>query len=227
MTFSPEPRLISFTICPFAQRTRVLLNVKNIAHSIEYIDLENKPDWFTDRVPTGKVPALLVGEETLFESAIINEYLDEISPGSLLPDDPLERAKTRAWISLADDLIFRQYHMLLAQDEADFETEQAGLSAGLAQFADIAAERTAAADVTLIDAALVPVFTRLSELPFVGQQVQRRLNATPQIMEWSERLQSAEPVKASIASDFPAAFAAFFRKRNSYALGQAKEIQHA
>lgn len=227
MTLSPEPRLISFTICPFAQRTRVLLNAKNIAHAIEYIDLENKPEWFLDRVPTGKVPALLVGEETLFESAIINEYLDEISPGSLLPDDPLERAKTRAWISLADDLIFRQYHMLLAQDEAGFETDQAGLSAGLEQFADIAAIRAKAADVTLIDAALVPVFTRLSVLPFVDQQVRRRLNATPQIMEWSERLQSAEPVKASIASDFPAAFAAFFQKRNSYALGQAKEIEHA
>ena len=92
MQLQTKLELVSFKVCPFAQRTRLVINLKKIPHQITYIDLDNKPGWFRDRVPTGKVPALFAGEDTLFESAIINEYLDEVSPGAILPEAPLERA---------------------------------------------------------------------------------------------------------------------------------------
>ena len=223
----PELKLITFTICPFAQRTRVLLNVKQIEHRVEYIDLENKPRWFLDRVPTGKVPALFVGAETLFESAIINEYLDEISPGSLLPEDPLARAKARAWIALSDTLIFGQYRMMLGKDAEAFETELSSLMHGLAQFAGIAAERAASPDLTLIDAALVPVFSRLELVATVKERVAHHLRATPEIGAWAERLLATPEVKGSVTNDFPAAFFGYFQKRSSHALIAEKEFHHA
>ena len=65
------------------------------------IDLADKPVWFVDRSPTGKVPLLVIGETTLFESAAISEFLDKISGGGLLPSDPVPRARHRAWIEFA------------------------------------------------------------------------------------------------------------------------------
>ncbi|MEM9335741.1 MAG: glutathione S-transferase N-terminal domain-containing protein, partial [Pseudomonadota bacterium] len=50
-----KPRLISFPVCPYVQRARILLNSKQVEHDIDYIDLFAKPDWYLDRVPTGKV----------------------------------------------------------------------------------------------------------------------------------------------------------------------------
>jgi len=43
--------------------------------------------------PLGQVPLLKVGNEVLFESAAITEFIDDISEGSLHPEDPLVRAK--------------------------------------------------------------------------------------------------------------------------------------
>ncbi len=227
MRLQSNLKLVSFKVCPFAQRTRVVMNLKQIPHQITYIDLSNKPDWFLDRVPTGKVPALFVGEDTLFESAIINEYLDEISPGSILPDASLERAKTRAWIALSDGLIFAQYRMLAAKDLATFEEERASLVEGLKQFAGIASERAAATDVTLIDAALAPVFTRLAELPLLHEAITRDLDNTPQLRAWSDRLLAVPEVQDSISADFSSAFSEFFVSRGSYAAQMEKELEDA
>ena len=227
MTERPDFKLISFTICPFVQRARVLLNMKQIPYQIEYIDLENKPNWFLDRVPTGKVPALFIGEETLFESAIINEYLDEVSPGSLLPTDPLERAKTRAWIALSDTLIFAQYRALIASDAEAFEDELTALIDGLAQFADLADSRSMASDPTLLDAALVPVFTRIAELPNMEARIRHELRHVPQIQAWSDHLLASSAVKGSVADEFSADFVAYFEKRSSHALQVEKEFEHA
>ncbi len=227
MQLQSKLELVSFKVCPFAQRTRLVMNLKKIPHQITYIDLDNKPDWFLDRVPTGKVPALFVGEDTLFESAIINEYLDEISRGTILPEAPLERAKTRAWIALSDGLIFAQYRMFAAKDFAAFEEERSSLVSGFKQFAPIASERAAASDVSLIDAALVPVFTRLAELPVLQETIALDLHSAPQIGAWSARLLAVPEVQCSISEDFSAAFSEFFATRGSYAVQMEKELEDA
>ena len=73
--------LISFDICPFVQRSVITLEEKGVKYNIKYIELENKPDWFLAISPFGKVPVLQVNDKVLFESAVINEYLDETVPG--------------------------------------------------------------------------------------------------------------------------------------------------
>lgn len=89
--------------CPYAQRTRMVLAHKRLPFELTEIDLGNKPDWFLRISPYGKVPALRVGEVVLYESAIINEYLDEAYPVSpLLAEDPLERASQRILADFSD-----------------------------------------------------------------------------------------------------------------------------
>ncbi|WP_236701358.1 glutathione S-transferase family protein [Thalassomonas viridans] len=67
-------KIISFKICPFVQRVTALLEAKEVAYEIDYIDLSNKPQWFLDLSPTGQVPVLLTESgEALFESDAIIE----------------------------------------------------------------------------------------------------------------------------------------------------------
>ena len=81
--------LISTRRCPFVQRSLITLNYKNIEHQMTFVDLDNPPAWFSEISPFGKVPLLRVDKDTvIFESAVINEFLDEITPGQLHPTDP-------------------------------------------------------------------------------------------------------------------------------------------
>ena len=82
----------------------ILLRAKEIEFDVTYINLLDKPDWFLEISPHGKVPVLKVDEEILFESNAIAEYLDEVVPPRLHPEDPLNRAKNRAWTDFVPTL---------------------------------------------------------------------------------------------------------------------------
>ena len=55
----------------------ICLRAKNVEFEVTYINLSDKPDWFLEISPHGKVPVLLVDDVPLFESNAIAEYLDE------------------------------------------------------------------------------------------------------------------------------------------------------
>ena len=99
------PTLVSHDLCPYVQRAAILLMEKAIPHERVTIDLAAKPDWFLAISPLGRVPLLRIGDAVLFESAVICEYLDETTPGSLHPADPLDRAQHRAWIEFGSSLL--------------------------------------------------------------------------------------------------------------------------
>ncbi|NOX75910.1 MAG: glutathione S-transferase family protein [Gammaproteobacteria bacterium] len=90
-----KPELISFNICPYVERSVITLAEKGVDFDITYIDVYDPPVWFRDISPLGKVPVLRYGDAVIFESAIINEFLDEITPPPLHPTDPLTRAQHR------------------------------------------------------------------------------------------------------------------------------------
>ncbi|HEY9905093.1 MAG TPA: glutathione S-transferase family protein, partial [Candidatus Sericytochromatia bacterium] len=83
-----EIEIYSATVCPFAHRSRLVLLEKEIDFELIEIDLQNKPEGFTEISPYGKVPVIKHGDERVWESAIINEYLDEVFPEPpLMPVD--------------------------------------------------------------------------------------------------------------------------------------------
>ena len=77
----------------------MLMIEKEIPFELTEVDLRNKPDWFLAVSPYGKVPVIVDDGQTIYESAIINEYLDEkyISI-PMMPEEPVERAKARIWM---------------------------------------------------------------------------------------------------------------------------------
>ena len=86
--------LISHKLCPYVQRAVIALQELGIEYRRIDIDLANPPDWFKRLSPLGKVPLLLIDDETvLFESAVIAEYVNDIGAAVLLPTDPIEKAR--------------------------------------------------------------------------------------------------------------------------------------
>ncbi len=96
-------KLVSFDVCPYVQRSVITLQEKGVPYEIEYIDLNNKPEWFMQLSPLGKVPILIVEDTVIFESSTINEYLDEIAPGrKLQPSEPLLQRESVKRSTVAD-----------------------------------------------------------------------------------------------------------------------------
>lgn len=108
----------------FAQRTRVVLLEKEIDFTPIEIDLQNKPEEYQQISRYGKVPAIRHGDLTIYESAIINEYFDEIFPEPpLLPHEPSAKAIARIWIDYANTRFVPAFSKFLRGKDAQ-EREQ-------------------------------------------------------------------------------------------------------
>ena len=98
----------------FAQRTRVVLLEKGIEFTSTDIDFQNKPAEFLKVSRYGKVPAIVHNGFEIYESAIINEYLEEVFPEpALLPKDAGQKAIARIWIDYANTRFIPAFVKLL------------------------------------------------------------------------------------------------------------------
>ena len=169
----PHYKLVSFKLCPFVQRSVITLNEKGVPHELEYIDLSAKPQWFLELSPFGKVPLLVVdGQEALFESAVINEYLDETTPPRrLMPEDPLRRAHNRMWIEFGSALLADQYRLGIAPTEEEARRQLEVVREKVGRLEGELGRRPSAPgepeprwwngpDFSLVDAALAPFLQR-------------------------------------------------------------------
>ena len=196
-----KPKLISFKICPFVQRSVITLLEKDVAFDITYIDLANKPDWFLAISPLGKVPLLQVGETVLFESAVINEYLDEVYGESLHPADPLRKAQHRAMVEFNSNMLGTQWVLSTTKDEAVFKEKEATLQAQMNRLEDqITGPWYDGEQLHLIDLAFAPLLQRQD---FLARRYLPDLFAgTPKIEAWTKQLLARDSVRNSVVDDF-------------------------
>ena len=105
--------LYSGTTCPFSQRCRLVLFEKGMDFEVRDVDLFNKPEDISTMNPYGQVPILVERELILYESNIINEYIDERFPHpQLMPADPLMRARARLMLYNFEKELFVHVHVL-------------------------------------------------------------------------------------------------------------------
>lgn len=212
----PTLKLVSHLLCPYAQRVRIVLAEKSIEHEIEIIDLANPPDWFLKISPRGKVPLLQVGEVVLFESAVIAEYLDELQAPSLHPADPLQRARSRAWIEFASsqlDVVARLYSR---PDRAGFYREVAVLQQGLARLERAlgAGPYFNGARFSLVDAAFAPFFRYFDVIEASADLGLFR--DVPAVRAWRAALQARPSVRDAVTDDYAERLERFLLERGSY-----------
>jgi glutathione S-transferase len=208
--------LISFELCPFVQRSVITLLKKGIDFKITYIDLDDPPDWFLKISPLGKVPVVRYGDEVLFESAVINEFLDEITPAPIMPAEPLHKAKDRAWIEYSSQLIVDQYLMSVADNSSDFEKHSEALIDKLQRLEDTVdgAGFFHGQVFSLVDSALAPLFTRFE---IISKQFSKDLiSAFPKLAAISQRLLDLDYVQNSVTENFEDVYVGYLKKHNSY-----------
>jgi glutathione S-transferase len=211
-----KPELISFKLCPFVQRSVIVLQEKGVEYDITYIDLKSPPDWFKAISPLGKVPVLRVGDTVVFESAVIMEYLDEVNPPSLHPADPLRKAQNRAWIEFAASLFFCQFNMVMAQEQQACENSEQELRDKLALVNEqLVGPYFNGEQFSLIDAAYAPLFMRLAYLEQWSPL--RMLEGMPKMQQWSEALLARPAVKNSVVENLDELYRGHIANSGGYA----------
>lgn len=109
--------LYSGTTCPFSQRCRFVLFEKGMDFEIRDVDLYNKPEDIAIMNPYGQVPILVERDLILYESNIINEYIDERFPHpQLMPADPVMRARARLFLFNFERELFTHVQQLERRD---------------------------------------------------------------------------------------------------------------
>ena len=167
--------LYSGTTCPFSQRCRFVLFEKGMDFEIRDIDLYNKPEDISVMNPYGQVPILVEHELVLYESNIINEYIDERFPHpQLMPADPTMRARTRLFLYNFERELFVHVSVLEDRRNTDAKAQDKArqqIRDHLAQLAPILTKSKYMLDeeFSMLDVAIAPLLWRLDhygiELP--------------------------------------------------------------
>jgi RNA polymerase-associated protein len=176
--------LHSGTTCPFSHRCRFVLFEKGMDYEINDLDLYNKPDSINVMNPYGQVPILVERDLILYESNIINEYIDERFPHpQLMPADPVMRARTRLFLFNFEKEIF--VHVAILEDRSlrgetkKLEQARAAIRDRLSQLAPLLIKNKymLGEDFSMLDIAMAPLLWRLDhygiELPKTAAPLQK------------------------------------------------------
>jgi len=100
-------KLIGSLTSPYVRKVRVVLAEKKLEFQFVEEDVWSKDSSISTANPLSKVPCLIMeGGEAMFDSRVITEYLDTMSPvGKLIPTSGRERAEVKTWEALADGLL--------------------------------------------------------------------------------------------------------------------------
>jgi glutathione S-transferase len=211
--------LVSHDLCPYVQRAVIALTEKGVPFDRIFIDLADKPDWFLAISPLGKVPLLKVGDDVIFESAVILEYLEETQENPLYPADPLARAKHRAMIEFGSAILSDIWGLEIAPTR---EVAVAKIEASRQKFARLerdlgAGPWFAGEKFGLVDAVFGPVlryfdlFDRILDHGIFA--------ATPKVNAWRAALAARPSVRAAVVPDYLERLECFIAKQNGYLAG--------
>lgn len=208
---------IGSKLCPFAQRAVIILLHKQVDFRIRYVDLSDPPDWFLALSPNKKVPLLVVNDrDVIFESAVINELIDELTPNRLQPSDPIQNARNRSWIEFSSACFMDTLHMTTAKTEASFFEAARKNRSKLEQVETILGDGPYfnGAEFSLVDAAFAPLFMRLQ---FINQyRPVFDKAALPKVTRWVDQLLACTAVTHSVVPEFQELYDALIWKRQGY-----------
>lgn len=221
---SPTLTLVSHLLCPYVQRAAIALHEKGVPFERVVIDLANKPQWFLDISPLGKVPLLKVrrpdgSEAVLFESNVICEYLEETQPGAHLhPEDPLARAQHRAWMEFGSAILADLWGYETTQDAAVFEQKRLALAARFERVEATLGEGPyfAGKNFSLVDAVFAPVFRYFEVFDAISDS--HVFDGKPRLNAWRQALAARPSVRDAVVPEYPRHLMDFLRKHQAHLL---------
>lgn len=174
--------------CPFSHRCRIVLYEKGMDFEIKNIDLANKLEDLALLNPYNQVPVLVERDLVLYESNIINEYIDERFPHpQLMASDPSMRARSRLFLYRIETEIFKYVHVLEKDNESKkiIDNARSEITNGLIGISSLFSKQQKYVygdNFSIVDVALAPLLWRLERYNInLG-------NSAVAILKYSERL---------------------------------------
>jgi len=177
--------LYSGTTCPFSQRCRIVLYEKGMDFQIIDVDLYNKPEDLAVMNPYNRTPVLVERDLILYESNIINEYIDDRFPHpQLMPADPVMRARARLFLFRFENELFANVDAIEGGTQKQAEKARQIIRDNLTQIAPVFVKQKymLGEEFSMLDVAIAPLLWRLD---FYGIQLPKQ--AAP-LMKYAERL---------------------------------------
>jgi RNA polymerase-associated protein len=177
--------LYSATTCPFSHRCRIVLFEKGMDFQIIDVDLDNKPEDLAVMSPYGRAPVLVERELILYESNIINEYVDDRFPHpQLMPADPVMRARARLFLHRFEEELFCNIDAVESGSPKVAEKARSAIRDNLTVIAPVFDKQKymLGEDFSMLDVAIAPLLWRLD---YYGIQLPKQ--AAP-LLKFAERL---------------------------------------
>ena len=190
--------LYSGPTCPFSQRCRIVVIEKELDIEIVNVDLFNKPENLAEMNPYNQVPVLVDRDLELFESNVINEYLEDRFPQpQLIPADPPMRARTRLYLHRFDVELFSRVKILDDGTAKEQVVARSIIAAHLTQISPIFTKQQylLGNEFSILDAVMSPLLWRLGhyqiELP----------KRSAGLLEYAERIFSRPSFMKSLSAE--------------------------
>ena len=198
------------------------MRAKDVEFEVTFINLLEKPDWFLKISPHGKVPVLKIGEDILFESNAIAEFLDETVSPRLHPKDPIERARNRAWTDFVSSFARALNGVYYTKTREEMEDGLAKAPKTIGRLEEALTRQRDLNDgpyfngpnLSLVDCAYAPFLQRF--LIADGYLRTGLLDNFPKVKKWADALLSNETVIGAVAPEFLKEFEESLRRRKFY-----------
>ena len=177
--------LYSTTTCPYSHRCRIVLHEKDMDFQVIDVDPNNKPEDLAVMSPYGKAPVLVERDLVLYESNIINEYIDDRFPHpQLMPADPVMRARARLLLYRFEKELFCHIDTIEGSDQKAADKARAEVADNLTVIAPIFEKQKfmLGDEFSMLDVAIAPLLWRLEHY---GIRLPKQ--AAP-LLKFSERL---------------------------------------
>jgi RNA polymerase-associated protein len=177
--------LYSGTTDPFSQRCRNVLYEKGMDFQIIDVDMYNKPEDLAVMNPYNQVPVLVERDLILYESNIINEYIDDRFPHpQLMPADPVMRARARLFLFRFEKELFAHIDAIEKGNQKTADKARGVIRDNLAQIAPVFTKQKhmLGEEFSMLDVAIAPLLWRLDHY-----DIQMPKQTAP-LMKYAERL---------------------------------------
>ncbi|MGH8650004.1 MAG: glutathione S-transferase N-terminal domain-containing protein [Burkholderiales bacterium] len=157
-------QLYSGTTCPFSHRCRFVLYEKGMDFQVIDVDLYNKPEDIAVMNPYNRLPVLVERDLILYESNIINEYIDDRFPHpQLMPADPVMRARARLFLFRFERELFSNIETIEKGTQKQADKSRAIIRDNLTQIAPVFVKQKfmLGEEFTMLDVAIAPLLWRL------------------------------------------------------------------
>jgi len=215
MSTNPSLELYLFPSCPFAQRVNMSLIRSGMEYSKKVFTPMDMPENFSEISPLGNVPVLVVNnKDSIFESAVIADYIAQISPVSLEPEDETTKAQMRAWCNYSDACFNNFMAVLKAENKEDMMTANQKF---IEAFTVLSKQRSSngpffyGEQYTTIDSSYAPLFLRMKTLEELFPEFSYE-NLPENMAQWMDSLCESETLNESIIGNFTEVFKMFLNK---------------